>query len=128
MELPGVEARSERSNNFFSDIILIPQKGLTFTIDMVNLDEYSSSMAGTRREDLLTPFIDSIVRTRQKNKLTQVDLSRRAGVSLRYITMVENGWRLPTLDTALFLCAAVGMPKQEVSNLVEDFLDQLRWM
>lgn len=45
---------------------------------------------------------------RHRLGLTQVSLSRRSGVSLKYISMIESGTN-PSMKTLLKLCQAMGV-------------------
>lgn len=80
-----------------------------------------------RREELLLPFIEKIADARVKNHISQADLARRAGLSKKYISLIEQGWRLPPMETLIFLCAAVRLPKKEVEKLIQDALAKVSW-
>jgi transcriptional regulator with XRE-family HTH domain len=46
---------------------------------------------------------------REETELTQEQLAKRAGVNHSYISLLENGERVPTVKTADKLCAALGI-------------------
>ncbi len=56
-----------------------------------------------------------LVHMRQRRGLTQAELSRSSGVSLKYISMMEAGTN-PSIKTIVRLCAALEM---DLGDLVE---------
>ena len=55
----------------------------------------------------LSEFGQNLRRLRQEHQLTQEELAETAGVSSRYVALIEAGSRNPTLSVVLELAAAL---------------------
>ncbi|MBW2261111.1 MAG: helix-turn-helix transcriptional regulator [Deltaproteobacteria bacterium] len=51
--------------------------------------------------------------TRQEKKMTQVQVAREAGLSLKYVSMIESGTN-PSVRTVFKVCDALGTTLEEV--------------
>jgi transcriptional regulator with XRE-family HTH domain len=80
-----------------------------------------------RREELVLPFIDAFSTWRKKNVISQFEVAKEAGMTTTYMSLVENGWRLPHLETMLLLCSAARVPRGIVEDLVDSILGKLEW-
>lgn len=59
-------------------------------------------------------FADQLRRLRLDAGLTQEQVAARARVSREYVSMLEAGKNIPTIDVFIRLCRAVGAPPAEV--------------
>lgn len=76
---------------------------------------------------MLLPFVEKIMEAREKGHMSKADLARRAGLSKKYISLIEDGLRLPPLETMIFLCAAVRIPRKAVEKLIQEALNKVDW-
>lgn len=51
---------------------------------------------------------------RLKRRLSMTLVAERAGLSQQMVSYVERGMRLPTLDTLLRICEAIGIELEDV--------------
>ena len=58
--------------------------------------------------------IQRLKKEREKQKLSQLELSYRSGVSQNMIAYIEGGKRTPTLTTIIKLCNALGINPSEL--------------
>jgi transcriptional regulator with XRE-family HTH domain len=59
---------------------------------------------------LVEKFGHNLKHERARRKLSQLDLSRRAGVSVSYVSMLERNRRSPPLDTVERIARALKVP------------------
>ena len=57
---------------------------------------------------------------RQKLRLSQIDLSFRAGLSQNQVFCIETGKRIPNLYTLLRICSALGLSPAELFSPPEE--------
>jgi transcriptional regulator with XRE-family HTH domain len=68
----------------------------------------------------LKPVVGRVVaRYRAESGLTQEKLAEAAGLDVGYISLIENGHRMPTVDTIFRLCRGLGASPSEVIREVE---------
>ncbi len=67
-------------------------------------------MASAPQEFGLTEFGRNLRRLRLEHRLTQEELAETAGVSPRYVALIEAGSRNPTLSVVLELASALEIP------------------
>jgi transcriptional regulator with XRE-family HTH domain len=77
----------------------------------------------------------SIQTCRVKRGLSQTELARRAGLSVSYLSMLENSKRDPTISTVERIATAIGVPveilfflgaeKGELAGIDKDLAGQL---
>ncbi len=60
------------------------------------------------------------IRTSQGTKLSQWDIADMAGISLRYYSYLENGQKMPTLDTVNKIAEAYGMKLSDFCKIIEE--------
>lgn len=60
-----------------------------------------------------------VARYRAESGLTQEKLAEAAGLDVGYISLIENGHRMPTVDTIFRLCRGLGASPSEVIREVE---------
>jgi transcriptional regulator with XRE-family HTH domain len=72
------------------------------------------------RVDFAERFARNLARHRKAAGLTQEELSVRAGLNRSQVGLIEQGNRLPRIDTFVKLVGALGIPAEEL-------LDGLKW-
>ena len=78
-------------------------------------------MAGTD-DKLLEAFAKILRQQRLAKGLSQEELAHRAGVSMRYISLLESRRHQPSLATVRGLCIGLGITMTEFVQLVESEL------
>ncbi|WP_374191458.1 helix-turn-helix domain-containing protein [Azospirillum brasilense] len=66
--------------------------------------------------DVLKAFGTALRRARDHRRLTQEELAHRAGVTVGYLSQLENGRRNPTLLIITALCGALEITLPELIN------------
>jgi transcriptional regulator with XRE-family HTH domain len=67
----------------------------------------------------LDVFADELRRLRLAAELTQEEVAARAGLTREYVSMLESGKHLPTIDVFISLCRAVNASPAEVIARLE---------
>lgn len=62
----------------------------------------------------LKNFAVNVFLYRQKYKMSKYKLSKHTGISIPTISCIENGYRFPSLKTALTICKEFDVPIQEM--------------
>jgi hypothetical protein len=78
-------------------------------------------------EDIILPFVSHFFDAKVKNRRTYATISDRSGFAGQYVRMIGRARRLPRLETVLKLCAAAGVPRKKIEELLNKFLDTLSW-
>lgn len=68
---------------------------------------------------LLAAFAKILRKQRHTAKLSQEELAYRAGVSMRYVSLLESRRHQPSLATIHGLCRGLGLPMREMIADVE---------
>lgn len=79
------------------------------------------------KTDLLRPYIRTLTEFRKKNGLTQASLSEAAGYSMKYVTLIESGIRVPSIEALIALSSCAGVPRSTIDNMLEAFMDHFEW-
>lgn len=53
--------------------------------------------------------------------LTQLDIAEYAGISLRYYNYLENGQKMPTIDTLFKIASAYKLKLSDICKLIEEY-------
>ncbi len=61
------------------------------------------------------------LRKAQEGKLTQLDIAEYAGVSLRYYNYLENGEKMPSVQTLIKISEAYKMKLSDLCKLIEEY-------
>jgi transcriptional regulator with XRE-family HTH domain len=64
-------------------------------------------------------FADELRELRQKAGITQEEVAARAGVSREYVSMLEAGKNMPSIDIFIRLCRAVSASPADVITRLE---------
>ena len=63
----------------------------------------------------------SVLREQRKLKgLTQAELAERAGITMRYVSLMETGHRQPTISTLYALARAMDMSLAAFIDIIEN--------
>jgi transcriptional regulator with XRE-family HTH domain len=76
---------------------------------------------------LFRPFVQILAETRKANYLTQAGLSESAGYSRKYVTLIESGERVPSLEALIAIASCAGVPRETIENLLEEYMDHFEW-
>lgn len=68
------------------------------------------------KESIATALGHELHRRRKDQDLTQSELAERAGVHETYVSQLERGVNVPSIDVVFFLCDALGI---EVGSFIE---------
>lgn len=72
------------------------------------------------QDDILLETFAKILRQQRLAKgLSQEELAHRAGVSMRYVSLLESRHHQPSLSTIRGLCSGLGISMVELFSLVE---------
>jgi transcriptional regulator with XRE-family HTH domain len=74
------------------------------------------------RDRIAGTFGAYVKQQREQRHWTRVQLAGKAGVTGQYISFLERGMYMPSLDTVLHVAWAFGMRGAEVVKLVEESL------
>ncbi|WP_236019544.1 helix-turn-helix domain-containing protein [Fuscibacter oryzae] len=73
-------------------------------------------------EPLITAFSAVLRKARMNAGLTQEELAERADVSVRFISLLENGKRQPSLSALAAVSAGLNIPMSVMLTIVESRL------
>jgi transcriptional regulator with XRE-family HTH domain len=74
------------------------------------------------RERVSATFGAYVKQQREQRHWTRVQLAGKAGVTPQYISFLERGRHMPSLDSVLHIAWAFGMHGTELVKIVEDAL------
>jgi transcriptional regulator with XRE-family HTH domain len=84
-------------------------------------------LSGEQRYTLLHPYVEILRDCRESSSLSQARLAGAAGLSTKYVTLVEGGKRVPSLESLLALMANAGVKRRTAEQLVRDVLNSFTW-
>jgi transcriptional regulator with XRE-family HTH domain len=84
-------------------------------------------LSSDRRKELYGPFLEIMKDCRIDEGISQSRLARMAELSTKYVTLVESGRRVPTLEALIAIMAHAGVRRSVVQNLLNEVLDEFRW-
>jgi len=84
-------------------------------------------MLNGKREKLYKAYLEIIRDCRVMNNRSQAKVARAAGLSGKYVNMLELGRRSPALESLLALCSAAGVGRATATQLVTEVLDSFDW-
>lgn len=64
-------------------------------------------------------FATTLRQKRNEAGLSQEELGFRAGIAMRYVSLLETGKRQPTISTIASICDALDMPMSEFMKEIE---------
>ena len=81
----------------------------------------------TERDKIYWPYMEISKDCRLTNNRTQTKVAATAGLSTKYISLLESGRRVPTLENVIAISAASGVSKATAIALVMEYLDTYNW-
>lgn len=78
-------------------------------------------------EKVLFQYVEVMKDIRIFAGFTQTELSQRAGLSEKYVTLLEGRKRVPSIQSLVALLSAVGAEKETAVNLVMEFVNSFKW-
>lgn len=79
------------------------------------------------RQRLYGSYIEVLKDARSKQNLSQTKLAKSTGLSTKYVTLIESGRRLPSLECLFALMAEAGVFRDTALELAGKILDQFNW-
>ena len=80
-----------------------------------------------QKQKIYAPYIDLLHDTRISFGITQSVLANVAGLSAKYVTLIEGDQRVPSLDCLFALMAHAGISREKAEKLSRDILDAFQW-
>ena len=62
---------------------------------------------------------ENVRRIRKRAKLTQEKLAEKAGLSVVFLSLLENGWRAASIDSLLSIARALGVELEDLVRRVK---------
>jgi transcriptional regulator with XRE-family HTH domain len=84
-------------------------------------------LTGEQRQKILYPYVEIMRDCRDAISLSQARLAEAVGLSTKYVTLVENGKRTPSLESLLALMAEAGVRKETAEDLMQEVLGSFEW-
>lgn len=73
-------------------------------------------------QDVRAAFATTLRHKRNEAGLSQEELGFRAGIAMRYVSLLETGKRQPTISTIASICDALDLPMSEFMKEIEERL------
>jgi transcriptional regulator with XRE-family HTH domain len=80
-----------------------------------------------QKQEVYEPYIEILRDNRQSRQMSQSALAELVGLSPKYLTLVEGGKRVPSLECLIALMAEAGVLRKTAEALVKELLDQFKW-
>lgn len=84
-------------------------------------------LTSLERQYLYEPYLEILRDYRIQNKVTQTELAAKVNLSSKYVTLVEGGKRIPTIETMLALLAATGIMRSTAEQLMQELIERFEW-
>lgn len=79
------------------------------------------------RQELYEPYLEILRDCRKQAGTSQSDLAEAVNLSSKYVTLVEGGKRVPTLESLLALMAEAGVMRSTAERLLEELMSKFEW-
>jgi transcriptional regulator with XRE-family HTH domain len=79
------------------------------------------------KEKLYRGYVEIVTDCRKDNSISQAALSKAAGCSDKYVTLIESGKRVPSFEMMVTLMACAGVRRSVAVELFERIVDDLEW-
>ena len=80
-----------------------------------------------KKKELYLPYIEILKDVRTQDGVPQKDLAEAVGLSSKYVTLIESGKRIPTVECLVALMAQAGVQRDTVEGLMSEILDSFEW-
>jgi transcriptional regulator with XRE-family HTH domain len=84
-------------------------------------------LTSLERQFLYEPYLEILRDYRIQNRITQTELAAKVNLSSKYVTLVEGGKRIPTIETMLALLAATGIMRSTAEQLMQELIERFEW-
>lgn len=84
-------------------------------------------LSPTKKQKIYAPYIEIMQDLRQSQSLSQAKLADAVGLSGKYVTLIEGGRRVPSLDCLIALMAEVGLLRKTAESMVNEVMDMFEW-
>lgn len=81
----------------------------------------------TEREKVFWPYLEISKDCRLTHNRTQAKVASMASLSTKYVSLLESGHRIPTLEAVIAVSAASGVSRATVSAMLAEYLDTFAW-
>ena len=82
------------------------------------------------KKELYFPYVEILKDVRTQERLGPLDqsaLAEAVNLSSKYVTLVEGGKRVPTVECLLALMAEAGVQRSTAEELLKELLDRFEW-
>lgn len=79
------------------------------------------------RQDLYLPYLEILRDCRTQAGMSQTILGELVNLSPKYVTLIEGGRRIPTVESLLALMASAGVMRSTAEQLVQELLECFEW-
>jgi len=87
----------------------------------------NSSQNSKARKKILLSYVEICKDCRVLNNLRQSDVANAIGLSTKYVSRIETGREVPSLETLIALCAASKVSRSTVEKLLNEYLNTMEW-
>lgn len=86
------------------------------------------TLATDKRKKLYTPYLEILRDCRKHSGLTQSNLAAAAELSPKYVTLVEGGKRIPTVESMLAMMSEAGVLRSTAEQFLVELADNFDWI
>jgi len=79
------------------------------------------------KQKLYAPYIEILRDCRLQNGLSQADLAKESGLSSKYVTLIEKGKRVPSVESLMALMADAGVLRATAEELFNELANRFMW-
>lgn len=79
------------------------------------------------KKELYFPYVEILKDVRTQDAISQSALAEAVNLSSKYVTLVEGGKRVPTVECLLALMAEAGVQRSTAEELLKELLDRFEW-
>jgi transcriptional regulator with XRE-family HTH domain len=84
-------------------------------------------LTSEKKKKLYAPYVEILKDWRKQNEQSQRALAEEVGLSPKYVTLVEGGRRVPTLESLLALMATAGLMRSTAEDMLKELLNKFKW-
>jgi ribosome-binding protein aMBF1 (putative translation factor) len=79
------------------------------------------------RQGLYEPYLEILRDCRKQSGTSQADLAEAVNLSSKYVTLVEGGKRVPTVESLLALMAEAGVLRSTAEGMLAELMGRFKW-